>query len=377
MEKSKPSLNISKLALNLDGCRFGDENENRHPNNNKLFHRRRHHHGYDVQEPQPVDHQQQQQQQQLGQTQKEQHPDQQEHQQEQEQHSIFSPLSTHHRHHLPQYYNTTPSTHNNDNYDHPPTPQGGTYRFDNLSIGTNFLRHNGTTYHGPLSQPDESKALDSSSLIMEECVGRGNCSSVWKARCRRRRTHTTSDDNELARGLRKVDEGATSTDDSLHDENNGDSYINYAIKFFSLRTPEKRSMLLRELKLLCTFHCDCLVELQGAFLDVEYDEHGNTVALVLEYMDCGSLADLIANGSGGGDLTDDEQRRSNNHANRHHQSGKEVKSVPEYVIASIAYQILWGLSYLHYEGVLHRDIKVRRHICMCVHASNFLSRSRS
>jgi len=168
----------------------------------------------------------------------------------------------------------------------------------------------------------------------------------------------------------KVDEeDTTSIDDSLHDEDNDSTYINYAIKFFSLRTPEKRSMLLRELKLLCTFHCECLVELRGAFLDMEHDEHGNTVALVLEYMDCGSLADFIADGSGGGgDLTDDEQRwSSNNHANRHHQSSvKEVKSVPEYVIASIAYQILWGLSYLHYEGVLHRDIKVRRHICICV-----------
>jgi serine/threonine protein kinase len=66
---------------------------------------------------------------------------------------------------------------------------------------------------------------------------------------------------------------------------------------------------------------------------------GNTVTLVLEYMDRGSLADLIIA------------------AKVEEDSGASTTMIPEYAIASIAYQILWGLSYLHFEGVLHRDIK--------------------
>jgi serine/threonine protein kinase len=63
---------------------------------------------------------------------------------------------------------------------------------------------------------------------------------------------------------------------------------------------------------------------------------GNTVTLVLEYMDRGSLADLIIAAK----VKKDSEASST--------------MIPEYAIAAIAYQILWGLSYLHYEGVLHR-----------------------
>ena len=52
-------------------------------------------------------------------------------------------------------------------------------------------------------------------------------------------------------------------------------------------------MLVRELKLLCTFHCDCLVELEGAFMDNDEGSSGDcTVTLELEFMDRGSLSDL-------------------------------------------------------------------------------------
>ena len=85
-------------------------------------------------------------------------------------------------------------------------------------------------------------------------------------------------------------------------------------------------MLRRELDLLCSFRCRCLVGLEGAHLDGD----GGTAVLVLEYMDRGSLADMMAGGP-----------------------------VPDGTVAAAGYQVLWGLSFLHREGVLHRDVKVR------------------
>jgi serine/threonine protein kinase len=145
--------------------------------------------------------------------------------------------------------------------------------------------------------------------------------------------------------------------DDVHDD---DEYY-LALKLFSLRDPNQRTMLVRELTLLCTFRCDCLVQMEGAFLDLVNKGNcidkgaaaaasnsegsssfssasGNTVTLVLEYMDRGSLADLII-------------------AAKVEEDSGASTMIPEYAIAAIAYQILWGLSYLHFEGVLHRDIK--------------------
>lgn len=198
-------------------------------------------------------------------------------------------------------------------------------------------------------------------MIVEECVGRGNCSSVWRARCRRQNNITAATTNSDKNHL-----GETKIKGNDDDDNN-DNIEFYALKFFSLRDPEKRIMLLRELKFLCTFHCDCLVELQGAFLDVEHDVHGNTVAVILEYMDRGSVADLIscvcANPTVDHDVNHLVELGEENTQCQH---GKTARTLPEYAIASIAYQILWGLSYLHFEGVLHRDIKVSCPVYVCV-----------
>ena len=54
-----------------------------------------------------------------------------------------------------------------------------------------------------------------------------------------------------------------------------------------------------------------------------------SITIALEYMDGGSLANVL------------------------HQVGP----IPERVLASIAYQILWGLAYLKHEKRVHRDLK--------------------
>jgi serine/threonine-protein kinase OSR1/STK39 len=82
-------------------------------------------------------------------------------------------------------------------------------------------------------------------------------------------------------------------------------------------------MLSKELQILSQLDCECLVTLLGAFLE------SNTVTLVLEYMDYGSLDKLFLS----------------------------MKHLPDQVSAAITFQALWGLSYLHYEHRLHRDIK--------------------
>jgi len=78
-------------------------------------------------------------------------------------------------------------------------------------------------------------------------------------------------------------------------------------------------------------------------------------------MDRGSISDLLHCNSNGMPTSPHFRGlspRTNN---------KQIR-LPDYAIAAIAYQMMWGLGYLHFESVLHRDIKVRGHgllFCPC------------
>ncbi len=97
----------------------------------------------------------------------------------------------------------------------------------------------------------------------------------------------------------------------------------YAIKLFNIYDRDKRHQLIKEISILSNVQCDSLVNFYGAFNDQ------GSIGLILEYMDLGSLEFLMDPNI---DLTEE-------------------------ALASIAFQILWGLAYLHYDSNLHRDIK--------------------
>eukprot|EP00980_Cylindrotheca_fusiformis_P019065 scaffold6433_cov125-Cylindrotheca_fusiformis.AAC.7 len=159
-----------------------------------------------------------------------------------------------------------------------------TYRHDGFSIGRDYLRLEGRTVsRGELLQ---------STLTVDSLIGQGAFSKV-----------------HVGTWTRKEGE------------------IEVAIKCFSLFdiSIQRRDMLLKELRALCNIDCKCLVQFHGAFLQ------DDTVTMVLEYMDRGSIEQLL-------------------------QICPKTK-LSERFVASIAYQMLWGLSYLHHEKIIHRDIK--------------------
>ena len=96
-----------------------------------------------------------------------------------------------------------------------------------------------------------------------------------------------------------------------------------ALKVINLFDKSRREQLIREIRTLYDAQCQNLITFYGAF----YREGAITIAL--EYMDGGSLANVLA----------------------------QVGPIPESVLASIAYQILWGLAYLKHEKRVHRDVK--------------------
>ncbi|XP_010441189.1 PREDICTED: mitogen-activated protein kinase kinase 3 [Camelina sativa] len=100
-----------------------------------------------------------------------------------------------------------------------------------------------------------------------------------------------------------------------------------ALKKINIFEREKRQQLLTEIRTLCEAPChEGLVDFHGAF----YSPDSGQISIALEYMDGGSLADIL----------------------------KVTKKIPEPVLSSMFHKLLQGLSYLHgVRHLVHRDIK--------------------
>uniref|UniRef100_A0A5B7BT60 mitogen-activated protein kinase kinase n=1 Tax=Davidia involucrata TaxID=16924 RepID=A0A5B7BT60_DAVIN len=100
-----------------------------------------------------------------------------------------------------------------------------------------------------------------------------------------------------------------------------------ALKKINIFEKEKRQQLLTEIRTLCEAPCyQGLVEFHGAF----YTPDSGQISIALEYMDGGSLADII----------------------------RVRGCMPEPVLSSMVQKLLHGLSYLHgVRHLVHRDIK--------------------
>ncbi|KAK9689338.1 hypothetical protein RND81_09G053600 [Saponaria officinalis] len=100
-----------------------------------------------------------------------------------------------------------------------------------------------------------------------------------------------------------------------------------ALKKINIFEKEKRQQLLTEIRTLCEAPCaQGLVEFYGAY----YIPDSGQISIALEYMDGGSLADVM----------------------------QLQKSIPEPVLSAIVRRLLHGLSYLHgVRHLVHRDIK--------------------
>ncbi|CAL0325521.1 unnamed protein product [Lupinus luteus] len=99
----------------------------------------------------------------------------------------------------------------------------------------------------------------------------------------------------------------------------------FALKIIQMNIEESmRKQLAKELKINQAAQCPYVVVCYQSFYD------NGVISIILEYMDGGSLADLL----------------------------KKVTTIPEPYLASICKQVLKGLMYLHHErNIIHRDLK--------------------
>jgi len=106
-----------------------------------------------------------------------------------------------------------------------------------------------------------------------------------------------------------------------------------AIKFVKVDEKPKREQLLNEIRgLVQAEGCPYLVQMYAGFAA----KRTNTVHVALEFMDCGSLADLKKRLKG---------------------TGAEPAGAEPHALACISFQIMMGLDYLHNRKLIHRDIK--------------------
>ena len=124
-----------------------------------------------------------------------------------------------------------------------------------------------------------------------------------------------------------------------------------ALKVINLFDRSKREQLIREIVTLYDAECPNLIRFYGAFYrdgaitialeymyvyytilnihPTRYSHLIHTYIYTFIYRNGGSLANVLS----------------------------QVGPIPEYALANIAYQILWGLAYLKHEKRVHRDVK--------------------
>ncbi|GMI43246.1 hypothetical protein TrCOL_g2628 [Triparma columacea] len=194
-----------------------------------------------------------------------------------------------------------------------------------LSIGPDYVRiHSNSNASASSSCPPSPTSALSSTLQLKSsqpwsthlhnlsALGRGQCSTVYKSVLLPFPVPPPGQPVPLPPPPRKL----------------------YAVKSVQSNDPDKSTQLLREVSLLGTLSCRSLVQFEGAFFA------RGEVSIVLEYMDRGSLESLI-------------KARLRGRAN----AGRGDFLFPRPALAGIMYQLLFGLSYLHWYKMSHRDVK--------------------
>jgi serine/threonine protein kinase len=226
-----------------------------------------------------------------------------------------------------------------------------TYRQDGFTIGKDYLRLNGATI--------TRGELFPTNLVMNEFVGRGAFSQVhkgiWTKRIKATQQQQQQDflvvDSTTSRQVQNF-EGHYQDEEKKDGENacivhstirqhcvqKERQQIPVAIKECSIldASSQRKDMLLKEIRVLCQLQSEALVAFYGAFL------RDDIVVTVMEYMDGGSLEQWLKNKRQcEADVTDRSEKLDSKGA----------------FLASISYQTLCGLEYLHSRRILHRDVK--------------------
>lgn len=152
-------------------------------------------------------------------------------------------------------------------------------------------------------------------------LGSGSSASVFKV------YHTPSSEitfGEAPPLTSSSSQGELDSEDSLKEDTNKKRNRQvYAMKKIYVEKQLAKSII-HEVKALYTNRNPHIIKLLDSF----YRE--GAILMILEYMDCGSLEDVI----------------------------KLTKKIPEKILSRITYQILKGLKYIHEECyIIHRDIK--------------------
>ncbi|CAH1370356.1 unnamed protein product [Tenebrio molitor] len=130
---------------------------------------------------------------------------------------------------------------------------------------------------------------------------------------------SSKDPRENLERFVKIGEGSTGTVCIAHDRNTGRQV---AVKKMDLRKQQRRELLFNEVVIMRDYHHPNVVEMFDSYLV------NDELWVVMEFLEGGALTDIVTHSR-----MDEEQ------------------------IATVCKQCLKALSYLHSQGVIHRDIK--------------------